>query len=183
MCHLVPGDISYLHSFHPAPSSQKRKYPSHCEQHLPKLQLDRRSSWCDSGGRHPTIHQSIFWKRHICRWVFLLFGWWRLQPEGCSNLTWSCSVPGMELCELDPVPCEAATTSCSSAIGRPNCSCLPGFVPSNYSTTSCRGKTTGPLGRTTTDGFHCNSVICKEQTKLFLIVLYLLDIYFHVTAN
>lgn len=46
-----------------------------------------------------------------------------------------------DLCAQNPLPCEADTTSCSSSAGQAECACLAAFVPSPYSTTSCKGET------------------------------------------
>lgn len=51
------------------------------------------------------------------------------------------SVLVRDLCVQKPLPCEADTTSCNSTGGRPTCSCLAAFIPSPYSSTSCKGET------------------------------------------
>lgn len=80
--------------------------------------------------------------------LLIRFQWPQPEPssaEGFSNWNPTCFVPATDLCQQVPVPCEAATTNCNSSRGLATCSCLAGFVPSTYSLSSCKGKTTHHL--------------------------------------
>ncbi|XP_077415512.1 uncharacterized protein LOC144044775 isoform X2 [Vanacampus margaritifer] len=50
---------------------------------------------------------------------------------------------GTKLCDQIPLPCDAATTMCTSANGRVGCSCKAGYISTVYSNTSCKACPSG----------------------------------------
>lgn len=79
-----------------------------------------------------------------------------------------------DLCVQNPLPCEADTTSCNSTGGRATCSCLAAFIPSPYSSTSCKVCQSGtradgskcvpcPFGQA---GFNCN-----DKSLLIVVIV------------
>ncbi|XP_037834802.1 mucin-5AC isoform X2 [Kryptolebias marmoratus] len=103
------------------------------------------------------------------------------------------SYEGANLCEVEPLPCDASTTTCTSVTGRAACSCRDGYVSTVYVSTSCKACPSGqravgdacqqcPFGYA---GFNCSDsallavvvISCVLGGALLVVVLAVLVYY------
>ncbi|RVE69832.1 hypothetical protein OJAV_G00081860 [Oryzias javanicus] len=107
-----------------------------------------------------------------------------------TGLLQNASFKSTSLCEQEPVPCDAASTVCTSKSGQAICSCNEGYISTVFSNISCKACPSGQkaVGNTCEQcsfgyaGFNCNDssllavviISCVLGGVLLILVLVLL---------